>query len=97
MTPVADPPRVLIRIVKSPVEERGELVAVYVDSRTASDPNVLLYSVTNDQWRVEHHRRLMWRTRRASPTERAIALETLTQIGERVRILSAAPRALDGR
>jgi hypothetical protein len=86
-----DLPSVLIRITTSPVTERDELLAVYVDSRTTSDPSVVVYSVTRDEWRVEHHRRLMWRTRRVTPDERARAVEALALVGERVRVLMAAP------
>jgi hypothetical protein len=75
----------------SPVYDRDELLAVYVDSWTTTDPSVVVYSVTHDEWRVEHHRRLMWRTRRVSPDERARAVEVLAHLGEHVRILMAAP------
>jgi hypothetical protein len=77
--------------VTAPQDQRGELLAVYVDSRTVSDPQVVVYSLTKDEWRVEHHRRLMWHTRRASPIERAEAMEVLARMGEVVRILQAAP------
>jgi hypothetical protein len=77
--------------VISPQDQRGEVLAVYVDSRTVSDPNVVVYSLTHDAWRVEHHRRLMWHTRRANPLERAEAMEVLARLGEVVRILQAAP------
>jgi len=88
-------PRVLIRLVTSPHDARGELLVVYVDSRTVSSPEVCVYSVTKDEWRIEHHRHLMWRTHRANPTEREIARQSLDQMGEQVRMLQAAPRALD--
>jgi len=92
-----DRPRVLIRVIISPHAQRGERLAVYVDSRTVGNPAVLVYSLTADRWRVEPHRQLMWRSRRGTPTERAEAHETLEQIGESVRILQSAPRAIDAR
>lgn len=79
----------LVRIVTKPQDAKGERLAIYVDSRTVSDPTVLVYSITRDEWRTEHHRRLMWKSRRASPTESAEAKETLAQIGESVRVLQS--------
>jgi len=95
MNPRDDRPRVLIRVIISPHAQRGERLAVYVDARTVGNPSVLVYSLTHDHWRVEPHRQLMWRSRRGTPTERAEAHETLVQIGEHVRILQSAPRAID--
>jgi hypothetical protein len=68
---------------------------VYVDLRTVRSPDVLVYSLTEDVWRVEHHRRLMWRSRRASISERSQVADLLRQMDQEVRILQAAPRALD--
>jgi hypothetical protein len=89
-------PRVLIRLVRSPLADRGELLVVHVDTRTISNPEVLVYSVTRSEWRVEHHRHLMWRTKRANLSQRADAADALSQMGIAVRILQAAPRAIPG-
>jgi hypothetical protein len=87
-------PRVLVRVVTIPHDERGEVLVVYVETRTVSDPAVVVYSLTNDEWRVEHHRHLMWRSRRASIQERTQVADLLRVMNQEVRILQAAPRAL---
>jgi hypothetical protein len=86
-------PRVLVRVVTSPAKDRGERLVVWVDLREVNDPDVLLYSLTKDTWDVKSHRKTMWRTRRANPTEHAEAVETLAQIGLTVRVLQSAPHA----
>lgn len=88
-------PRVLIRVVVSPHVDSGELLAVYVDTRRRSHPDEVIYSFAREAWRVEHHRHLMWRTRRATPFEVAEARMQLELLGEKVRVLQAAPRAQD--
>jgi hypothetical protein len=90
------PTRFLIRRVKRPrtPRERDELLAIQLDTRTARDPTVVVYSITHGAWRTEHHRRLMQRTKRATPEESATARQELEAIGETaVRVLQAAPRA----
>jgi len=79
--------RVMVRIVKTPPADRGEVLAVYVDSRTLTDPDEVVYSVTRDAFRVEHHQRLMWRTRPATSNQAADAQDRLADIGEKVTVL----------
>ena len=87
--------RVLIRVLKSPVTERGELLALYIDSRTAHDEHEVVYSITKGTYRVEHHRRLMWKSRRASIDEVERARDHLLHMGEIVLILRNAPPPTD--
>ena len=89
------PVAILVREIRSPLRERGEVLAVFVGTRTLNDPSVLVYSVTRDEWRVEHHRHLLWRSKRAALTDRNRTFAVLTEMGERVRIVSASPRAAD--
>jgi len=78
-------------VVKRPPTAEGEILAVYVDSRR-HDAEVV-YSITADAWRVEpDHRRLMWRTRPATPHQIAEARERLADMGERVQVLQIAKR-----
>ena len=36
--------RVLVRVVRYPLDVRGEVLAVYIDSRTMTDPDEVVYS-----------------------------------------------------
>jgi hypothetical protein len=89
------PTRVLVRRITKPLtaSEQDELLAVMVDTRSETDPSVAIYSITHDLWRVEPHRKLMQRSRRADPSECEQARWQLEMIGEHVRLLRAAPRA----
>jgi hypothetical protein len=84
--------QVLIRVARRPREARGERLALYLTTRTATDPSIVVYSFRTDQFRVEEHRALMDRTRRANPTEMSEAIEALALIGEDVQVLQSAPR-----
>lgn len=83
------PARVLARIVRSPKPDRDERLAVYLETRDATD-HVVVYSITRDQWRVEPHRPLMNRTRRADQHEAAEIHQALLDLGEKVIVQSGA-------
>jgi hypothetical protein len=95
MIPPADAPSVLFRIVKSRHVNPGERLVLYVELRTVADPALPVYSLTHDEWRVEHHRHLMWKTRTPTLQERAEMADALAQTGVQVRVLLSAPRAMD--
>src|SRR6185436_20262598 len=61
--------RVIIRIVKSPVAERGQILVVLPESRAVHTQEVLAYLLDGSaiQLRIEKLRRLMDRTRKADP------------------------------
>jgi hypothetical protein len=93
-----DDPRVLVRIITAPHVQRGERIVVFAESRTVGSPDVLVYSLTHDAWRVERHRTLMWQSKRADPHQQAEAIEILTDRGlGPVKVQRNAPHARDDR
>ena len=85
--------RVLVRVVRYPLDVRGEVLAVYIDSRTMTDPDEVVYSFARGEFRVEPHRRLMQRTRPATDTQTAEAQARMVEIGERVTVLRRGLRS----
>jgi hypothetical protein len=85
------PQAVLIRTVKRPREDRGALLAIYLDT-THFDPQVGVYAIARDSWTVEGRRAVLLRTRRANPNQVAEATQKLYDLGERVIVLKGAPR-----
>jgi len=87
--------RIMLRVVQTPPAFRGELVAVFIDSRTLTDPDELVYSVTGDAYRVEPHKKLMWRTRPATDTQVAEVQPMLARmLGESVTVLRRGLRTV---
>jgi hypothetical protein len=87
--------RVMLRVVQTPPADRGELLAVFIDSRTLTDPDEVVYSVTGDAYRVEPHKKLMWRTRPATDAQVAEAQPMLARmLGESVTVLRRGLRTV---
>ena len=87
---------VLIREVRSPVEQRGDLIGIWTESRCVRNPTVLYYSLRRETWDSEDHDRLIRRTRRVSVrkmVETGAWLEL--HLGEPIRIVRSSPRAAD--
>jgi len=63
---------------------------VFCETRTAEGQADVVYSVTGDSWRVEPHRALMCRTRRATLHQVADARERLADMGQRVTVRQIA-------
>ena len=78
-----------------PARLPGELVAVFIETRTLTDPDELVYSVTGDAYRVEPHKKLMWRTRPATDTQVAEVQPMLARmLGESVTVLRRGLRTV---
>ena len=86
------PSAVLIRRVREPLTRKGELLAIFCETRSETTPTVVVYSATDDRCHVERHGRVMRRTSRANPDEVARVLGQLETNGEKVRVLQASPR-----
>ena len=87
---------VLIREIRSPRGQQGEIVAIWTDSRCLNNPTVLYYSLARETWDSEDHDHLIRRTRRVSVRkmiETGAWLEL--HLGEPIRIVRSSPRAAD--
>ena len=59
--------RVIVRVVKSPKEQRGQILIVLPESRSFSGKEVLIFALERETYLVEDLRRVMDRTRAADP------------------------------
>jgi hypothetical protein len=83
--------RVVIRVVKTPQSQRGEILALFVHSRMPDDASGVVYSLTRQQFRVEPYRKIMWRTTRATLQQVDWARDQLHYAHLHVTILQGAP------
>ena len=91
MSRLSRPARIIVRVVKAPVQQRGEIVIVLPESRQFDRSAVMAYSVALQTFFVEDLRRLMDRTRAADPhtaIEQRVAFEYV--YGEPVRLATKA-------
>jgi hypothetical protein len=93
---VTAPPKILARARKYPKEHRGELIAMYIETRDQTD-HVVCYSLARGEFSVEQRQTMMWKTRRAEPHEQATILAALQDIGEVVIIKTNAHQSYGDR
>jgi len=93
---VTPPPKILARVLKYPKEKRGDLIAIYIETRDQTD-HVVCYSVARGEFSVEKRQAMMWKTRRAEPHEQARILAALRDIGETVIIKTNAHQSYGTR
>ena len=87
---------VLIREIRSPREQQGEIIGIWTESRCLNNPTVLYYSLAREAWASEDHHTLIRRSRRVSVRkmiETGAWLEL--HLGERIRVVRSSPRAAD--
>jgi hypothetical protein len=72
--------RIVVRIVKSPVAARGEVLVVLPESRQFDTHTVVAYAIAREAFFTEDLRRLMDRTRAADPHTAAEARRTFEYV-----------------